>query len=126
MAAFHPSPGPITTLSAAVRAPSKVTSLKLPPPDIIRIGRTSMPGWSMGTRSMVMPRCRSASGSVRASRKIQLAVSASDVQIFCPSITHSSSSSRARVRSPARSEPASVSEKPWHQRCSPLTIRGRK
>ena len=89
------------------------------------IGRIVMPGWSIGTSSIVIPRCRGAPGSLRTSMKIQFAVRASDVQIFWPSITHVSPSSRARVRSPARSDPAPGSEKPWHQRSSPLTMRGR-
>ena len=57
-----------------------------------------------------MPRCLDASGSVRHSTKIQLAVCASLVQIFWPLITHSSPSRVARVDSDARSEPESGSE----------------
>src|SRR3954454_9709722 len=72
-----------------------------------------------------MPRCRVADGSVRTRTNIQLAVAASDVQIFWPLITHSPPSRWALVRSPARSEPAPGSENPWHHLSSPLTIRGR-
>ncbi len=72
-----------------------------------------------------MPRCLETVGSVRASTKIQLARVANDVQIFCPSITHSSPSSAARVLRPARSEPAFGSENPWHHVSSPERMRGR-
>ena len=41
-------------------------------------------------------------------------------------MTYSSPSRSARVRSDARSEPASGSLNPWHQRSRPLTIPGRK
>ena len=72
-----------------------------------------------------MPACLRASGLVRASRKIQFASRARDVHTFWPSITHWSPSSTARVDSEARSDPEPGSEKPWHQRSSPLRIRGR-
>ena len=72
-----------------------------------------------------MPRCFGTVGSVRASTKIQLAWVANEVQIFCPSITHSSPSSVARVLRLARSEPAFGSENPWHQVSSPERMRGR-
>ena len=39
-----------TTRSASVRAPSKKTSLNSDVPVSWRMGRTSTPGWSMGTR----------------------------------------------------------------------------
>ena len=57
-----------------------------------------------------MPLCFGTSGSVRVSTKIQLARWPADVQIFCPSITHSSPSSRARHPTLPRSEPAFGSE----------------
>src|SRR3954462_14616341 len=47
------------------------------------------------------------------------------VQIFWPLMTHSSPSSTALVLRPARSEPASGSEKPWHQAIWPERILGR-
>ena len=81
-----------------MRAPSKNTSLNSLPPVSIRIGRTSTPGVSIGHNRNEMPRCFGTVGSVRASTKIQLAWVANEVQIFCPSITHSSPSSVARVR----------------------------
>ena len=45
-----------------------------------------------------------------------------DVQTFWPVTTHSSPSSTARVRSEARSEPASGSLKSWHHSSSPRSI----
>ena len=74
----------------------------------------------------MIPRCLGTVGSVRASTKIQSASVANDVQIFWPSITHSSPSSTARVVRPARSEPAFGSENPWHHESSPERMRGRK
>jgi hypothetical protein len=44
------------------------------------------------------------------------------VQIFCPLMTNSPFSSRALVRSAARSEPAPGSEYPWHQTISPRSV----
>ena len=57
-----------------------------------------------------MPLCLGASGSVRASTKIQSARWPADVQIFWPLITHSSPSSAARQPRLPRSEPALGSE----------------
>src|SRR5262249_505978 len=47
-------------------------------------------------------------------------------QILCPWITYSSPSRVAVVRKDARSDPASGSLKPWHQRSRPLIRPGRK
>ena len=49
LATRQPSPGAPTTLAAAVRASSKKTSLNSAVPVICRIGRTVIPGWSIGT-----------------------------------------------------------------------------
>jgi hypothetical protein len=49
------------------------------------MGRTSMPGWRSGHSRKLSPRWRGLS-EVRASRKIQLASRALDVQVFCPSM----------------------------------------
>ncbi len=106
----HPSLTSPTTWSRGVRASVKNTSLNSESPVIIRIGRTSTPGWSIGTSRKLMPRCLGAAGSVRARTKIQLARWPAEVQIFWPLITHSSPSRTARVCSEARSEPASGSE----------------
>ena len=106
----HPLLTPPTTCPAGVRASVKKTSQNSSSPAAFLIVRTSTPGWSMGTSRNVRPLCLGTPGSVRAITKIQLAVAPADVQIFCPLITHSSPSSTARVRTPARSDPASGSE----------------
>ena len=85
----------------------------------------STPGWSAGTISSDSPLCRCASGSVRHSTYSQSAYMPNDIQVFWPSSTHSSPSRRARVRSDARSDPASGSLKPWPQNSRPAVIRGR-
>ena len=43
-----------------------------------------------------------------------------------PLMTYSSPSAMALVSRPARSEPATGSEKPWHQISSPVEMGGRK
>ena len=63
----------------------------------------------MGTSRKLRPRWRSEAGSVRATTKHQWATWASDVQIFWPLMTHWSPSRTARVRTLARSDPASGS-----------------
>ena len=112
MATFHPSPSPPTTLDAAVRAPSKKTSLNSLSPVIWTMGRTSIPGWCMGTSRYEMPAWRRSGsrGRVRARTKHQSAQWASEVHTFWPWITHSSPSRSARVAMLARSLPAPGSE----------------
>ena len=65
---------------------------------------------SIGTMKSEIPWWRGTSGSVRAASHTCVAVSASDVQIFCPEMIQPSPSRTARVRSAARSVPASGSE----------------
>ena len=60
-----------------------------------------------------MPRCFGASGSVRQRQNIMFARCAPEVHTFWPVTTISSPSTTPRVFSPARSDPASGSEKPW-------------
>ena len=67
---------------------------------------------------------RLAAGSVRTSSAHQSVSVAQLVQIFCPVITSASPSMTPLVRSEARSEPASGSEKPWHQSSSPASSGG--
>ncbi len=110
LAIRQPSPGAPTTRAASVRAPSKKTSLNSAVPVSCRIGRTVIPGWSIGTSRYDRPRARLEPGSVRASTKHQSATCASDVQIFWPVITHWLPSRLARVATLARSEPAPGSE----------------
>ena len=73
-------------------------------------GRTEMPGASIGTTKVEIPRCLGASGSVRAASQPMLELCPPEVQIFWPLITYSSPSRMARVCSEARSEPAPGSE----------------
>ena len=62
-----------------------------------------------------MPFRFGASGSVRASRRHQSEWRAPLAHTFWPFTTKWSPSRRAEVRRPARSDPASGSENPWHQ-----------
>ena len=115
-----------TTWSAGVVAPVKNTSLNSLSPDMARMGRTSIPGWShvheQEREAPVLGR--------RASRYGRGGRSSSP-----PGPSTSTASGRrspsGRRRAPpwsrreARSEPEPGSEKPWHQRSSPLRIRGR-
>src|ERR1700729_1895414 len=90
------------------------------------IGLISMPGWSSAQSRRVRPRFPGRAGDVRASRKIQLASRALDVQTFWPSMCQAPFSRHAWVRSAPRSDPAPGSENPWHQRSAPDSTRGRK
>ena len=87
--------------------------MKEVPPVIWRIGRTVTPGASMGTRKTVSPACLAESGSVRVTATPRSATGAPEVHTLWPSSTQCPSRSTARVRTAARSEPASVSEKSW-------------
>ncbi len=78
-------------------------------PPTVRIGVQEKPGASVGTRMIDMPRCLGASASVRQASQIQSACWALLVKIFWPSMTQWSPSRTARVRSDARSVPASGS-----------------
>ena len=80
----------------------------------------STPGVSAGTTICVARRCGSASGSVTAMTIPNAAPSAPDENHLCPSMTHSSPSRTARVRSVVGSDPGtsgSVIEK--NERTSP-------
>ena len=78
----------------------------------------------MSTISIEMPRCVGTVSSVRASTPHQRANWPQDTHVFCPLRTKWSSRSTALVRSDARSDPASGSEKPWHQISSAERIAG--
>ncbi|MCY1436735.1 hypothetical protein D9M71_528670 [compost metagenome] len=110
MAIFQPSPGWPTMLSAAVSAASKNTSLNSLVPVICWIGCTRMLAWCIGTRKKDRPLWPTLPGSVRAITKHQSDSWASEVQTFWPLISQRSPSRRARVFTPARSEPAPGSE----------------
>src|SRR6202043_1187215 len=73
-------------------------------------------------RKYVRPLCLGTSLSVRATSMHHLEYCAPLVHTFWPLTTHSSPLLTARVFSDARSEPASGSEKPWHQISSPDRI----
>ncbi len=124
MATRHPSPG--APMRSSATASEKNTSLNSEVPVSCTIGRTRTPACRIGTSRQDKPRCRCAIKSVRASTKHQSANWANDVHTFCPSTCHlPSGPTTARVRSPARSDPASGSEYPWHQIDVPARIPGR-
>ena len=115
MATSQPPPISPMTFSTGTSTPLRKISLNSGSPVICVSGRTSTPGACMSTIRYVRPACRCESGSDRATRMQKSAMCAYDDQTFCPSRTKRSPSSRAEVRTPARSEPASGSENPWHQ-----------
>ena len=121
--AHPPSSGPSSD-EAGTRTSSKNTSANSVSPVRVRSGRASIPGDRMSTTRQEMPRCLGTSGSVRTKSAHQSARWPFDVHVFCPVTTKSSPSRTARVRSDARSEPASGSLIPWHQMSSARTIRG--
>ena len=77
-----------TMLPFGTRTLSKNVSQNSSPISMLVIGRTVMPGLSIGTSRKLMPSCFFACLSVRTRRKIQLASIASEVQIFWPFTTH--------------------------------------
>ena len=118
MVTRHPLCRPPITLNSGARASVMNVSVNPLVPVICRIGRSSNPfdapsGRCIGTSTYEMPRCFGASGSVRHRQNIMFAICAPEVHTFCPVITTSSPSTTPRVCSPARSDPASGSEKPW-------------
>ena len=78
----HPSPTSPMRLPAGTRAEVKNTSLKMARPVISRIGRTSMPGWSMSMTKYERPWCLGSDGLVRAMRMPKRAAWAPEVQTF--------------------------------------------
>ena len=62
----QPSPTSPTRIESGTVASVKNTSLKPDAPAMLRMPRTSTPGWCMSTMNAVRPRCFGASGSVRA------------------------------------------------------------
>ena len=73
------------------------------------LGRMVTPGECRSTISTLMPACFFASGSVRTASHMYSALSPPVDHSFWPLTTQSSPSRTARVRSAARSEPASGS-----------------
>ena len=126
IATFQPSPTGPSTFSFAVRAPSKNTSLNSALPVIWRSGRTSMPGWCIGTSRYESPWWLVDSGIGAAHDEAPVgAVRERRPHLLARRSTHSSPSRTARVWMLARSEPAFGSEKPWHHSSSTAWIFGR-
>ena len=74
MVTAQPLPSSPRRFSTGTCTSVKNTSAKFASPAMFSMGRTSMPGESMGTSRQVMPSClRSTSNSVRVSRMIQSA-----------------------------------------------------
>ncbi len=116
--ARQPSSTAPITQSSGTNTSSKKTSLNQASPLISRKGRISIPGEPISTKKQVMPSWAGLSGEVRARQIPQSAVWAIEVQTFCPVRRHPSPSRTARIRSEARSEPASGSENSWHHMIS--------
>ncbi len=87
MVTRQPSCSAPTRLATGTRTSSRKTSANSAGPASVRSGRTVIPGASIGIASQEMPRCRGAAGSVRTSSSHQSAISAWEVQVFCPVIT---------------------------------------
>ena len=81
--------------------------------------RVSMPGVFMLRKKNVSPLCFGALGSLRVTRMAHVGPVGARRPDLLAVDTQSSPSRTARVRSPARSEPAPGSEKSWHQTSSP-------
>ncbi len=76
-------------------------------------------GASCRRRTSVRPLCLGLSGTVRVMISPMSLYCAPEVHTFWPLMTHSSPSRTARVWIPARSEPATGSEKSWQPTMSP-------
>ena len=87
--------------------------------DAIRMGSIRTPGECRSRMRQEMPRCFGASGSVRAYRVHQRDSWAWVVQILWPLTRNTSPSRSARVRRPAKSDPASGSDMPSAHHSSP-------
>ena len=85
MVTRQPSFSSPTRLATGTRTSFKNSSANSVVPPMVRKGRISMPGASMGMISQVMPRLRSS--PVRTSSSQKSATSACDVQIFEPVTT---------------------------------------
>ena len=90
-----------------------------------RITRNVTPSALIGTPNQVRPRCLGTLQLVRVRHSPQSARSANELHTLAPFRIHVSPSRVARVRIPARSDPAAGSEKNCTQSSSPLSMRGR-
>ena len=111
--------------SSGITTSSKNSSQKSAPPLIWRMTRRSTPGACTGTPNQVSPRCLGTLQFVRARQSPMSARCAHELHTLAPFSTHVSPSRVARVCTPARSDPATGSEKNWHHSSSPASIRGR-
>ena len=124
-ATVHPwSTSPMRS-SSGITTSSKNSSQKSAPPLIWRMTRRSTPGAWTGTPNQVSPRCLGTLQFVRARQSPMSARCAHELHTLAPFSTHVSPSRVARVCTPARSDPATGSEKNWHHSSSPASIRGR-
>ena len=124
MAQRQPSFSAPTRWSSATRTSSRKTSANLACPVICLSGRMVTPVAARSTMNIVSPACRGRLASLRASTSPYCEISAPDVHTFWPVIVQASPSRTARVRRPARSEPAPGSEKTCDQISSPWSIGG--
>ena len=85
MVTRQPSFSSPTRLATGMRTSLRKSSANSVVPSMVRSGRISIPGESMGMMSQVMPRFRSS--PVRTSSSQKSATSACDVQIFEPVTT---------------------------------------
>ena len=85
MVTRHPSFSSPTRLATGIRTSLRNSSANSVVPSMVRSGRISMPGASIGMISQVMPRLPSS--PVRTSSSQKSATSACDVQIFEPVTT---------------------------------------
>ena len=83
----QPSFSSPTRLATGTRTSSRNSSANSVDPAMVRSGRTSMPGVSIGMTNQVMPLCRESSVPVRTSSSQKSATSAWLVQILVPLTT---------------------------------------
>ena len=83
----QPSFSSPTRFSTGTRTSSRNTSQNSDEPSTVSMGRTSMPGRSIGRISQLMPRCFGTSGSVRTSSSPKSATWPNEHQIFWPVTT---------------------------------------
>jgi hypothetical protein len=104
---------------------SKNSSQKSAPPLMRRMTRSVTPSALIGTPNQVSPRCFGTLQFVRVRHNPQSARCANELRTLAPLRIQVSPSLVARVRIPARSEPAAGSEKNCTQSSSPFSMRGR-
>ena len=124
MATDQPWPSSPRVRSTGTATSSKKTSENSGAPCMVSMGRMTMPGVSMSTKSAVMPRWAESAGPVRVSSTQRWAYWARLVQTFWPVTRQTSPARVARHVRAARLLPVPGSEKPWHQVSAPLSSRG--